>query len=139
VTTPKLAGEILEVVIWPAGLPQLGEDAGGERVAPGTGEVFAEQVGRPLGIAGCRCAYHFDVVSFPVHLAATGTLGCRSGKRLEIGDGEPERRVGLDRPAQCRGGAVTVDGSLRLPVPSGCWPVCADDAAVVLNSGSGRG
>jgi hypothetical protein len=35
---------------------------------------------------------------------------------VEIGDGQPEGRVGVDREAQRRGRPTGIDGSLRLAV-----------------------
>ena len=47
---------------------------------------------------------HFDMVALPGHLLVTGTLARRSGDGVEVGDGEPERRVGVDGEPQRRGG-----------------------------------
>jgi hypothetical protein len=66
----ELADEILEVVLL-GGLSELDGDAEGERVAAGTGEVFAEQVGSSSGVAAGRGPDHFDVVAFPVHRSAS--------------------------------------------------------------------
>ena len=88
------------------GLPQLEGDAEGERIAADTGEMLAEQVSCPHGVAGGGSPDHFDVVAFPVHLPVTGTSGHGSGDGAEIGEGEPEGRVGADGAPQCRDGSA---------------------------------
>ena len=93
---------------------ELGGDADGERVAADTGEVFAEQVSCSLGVAGGGGADHLDVVAFPVHLLATGSFARGSGDGVEIGDGQPEGRVGVDREAQRRGRPTGIDGLAAL-------------------------
>ena len=73
---------------------EFGDDAQSEWVAADTGEMFTEQVGGSTEVAGGRRADHFDVMAFPVHRAtADGTRGC-FGEGVEIGDGEPEGRIG---------------------------------------------
>lgn len=137
-TSGKLAGEVLEVVVLP-GLPEPGDDAEGERVTADTGEVFTEQVNCPPAVAGGRGADHFDVVAFPSHRPTTGVVARSAGDGAEIGGGKLEARVGADREAQCCGGAARVDGSLRLLVPRGRAPGCGDRTAVNLNRGPGSG
>ena len=88
------------------GLSQLDGDAEGERVAADTGEVLAEQVSCSHGVAGGGSLDHFDVVPFPVHLPVTGTSGRGSGDGAEIGEGEPEGRVGADGAPQCGNGSA---------------------------------
>jgi hypothetical protein len=105
VTGRKLACEVHELV-HPYGLSQLDGDPGGERVTADTGEVFAEQVSRSHGIAGGGSPDHFDVVAFPVHLPVTRTSGRGSGDGSEIGEGEPEGRVGADGAPQCANGSA---------------------------------
>jgi len=100
VTGRKLACKVHELV-HPYGLAQLDGDAGGERVAADAGEVFAEQVSCSHSIAGGGSPDHFDVVAFPVHLPVTRTSGRGSGDGGEIGEGEPEGRVGADGAPQC--------------------------------------
>jgi hypothetical protein len=70
----ELACQVLEVVVHPRWLSQLGDDPEGERVAPDGSEVLAEQVSGSLAIAGGRGADDLDVVAFPVHLPAAVTL-----------------------------------------------------------------
>jgi len=138
VASRKLAGEVLQVVIL-GGLQEPGNDAKGERVAADTGEVFAQQVNCPPGIASGRGADHFDVVAFPGHRPPTGVIAWGAGDGAQIGGGQPEARVGADREAQCRGGLARVGGSLRLLVPRGRSPGCGDGTAVDLNCGPGSG
>jgi hypothetical protein len=70
----ELACQVLEVVVPPRWLSHLGDDPEGQRVAPDGSEVLAEQAGGSLGVAGGRGADDLDVVAFPVHLPAAGTL-----------------------------------------------------------------
>ena len=85
-------GEVLKPL--PRANAKIGDDAQSEWVAANTGEMLTEQVGGSTEVAGGRRADHFDVMAFPVHLAAAdGTRGC-FGDGGEIGDGEPEGRIG---------------------------------------------
>jgi hypothetical protein len=138
VTIGNLGGEGFEVVVV-HGLPEPGDDAEGERVAADAGEVFAEQVNCPPGIAGDRGADHFYVVAFPRHRPTAGILVPGAGDGAEIGGGKPEAWVGADREAQCGGGAARVDGSLRLLVPGGRSRSGGDPAAVDLYRRPGGG
>jgi hypothetical protein len=70
----ELACQVLEVIVHPRWLSRLGDDPEGERVAPDGSEVLAEQIGGSLAIASGRGADDLDVVAFPVHLPAAGTL-----------------------------------------------------------------
>jgi hypothetical protein len=133
----ELASQVLEVVVHPRWLSQLGDDPEGERVAPDGSEVLAEQAGGSPAIAGGRGADDLDVVAFPVHLPEAGTLARGSGHGVEVGEGELERRVGFDGVAQRCGGPAAVDGPLCLPVPRRGLQACGDHAAVVLKGGPG--
>jgi hypothetical protein len=139
VAAGKLAGQVPEVVALFCGLPEHGGDAEGERVAADAGEVLAEKVSCPPGIAGGRGGDHFDVVAFPIHLLVPGTLARCSGDGVEVGDGEPEGRVVVDREPQRHGGRGRVGGALCLPVSRSGSPRCGDRAAVDLNRGPGSG
>jgi hypothetical protein len=132
-TSRRLVGELLEQLGPFEWRQEMGDDAKSERVTADTGEVFSQQVGCWFRISGGSCAHEFDVVAFPVHLLAIRTLCHGSDKRIEIGQGESEARVGANREAQCNGGAANVDGTLRLPVVGGGLPVCAESAPVVLD------
>jgi hypothetical protein len=139
VASGKLAGWAVGVVVLSCGLPEQGGDAGGERVAADAGEVLAEKVSCPPGMAGRRGGDHFDVVAFPGHLLVAGTLARCSGDGVQVGDGEPEGRVSLDGEPQCRGSGGRVGGALRLPVPRSGPRRCGDRAAVDINRGPGSG
>ena len=52
----------------------------------------------------------------------------------EIGDREPEGRIGRHREFQRSGGSAAIDGPLGLPVPRCRTSACRDRAAVVLDS-----
>src|SRR5271169_6860432 len=93
----KLGAEVLEPIPVASAPSEVGNDAQSEWVAANAGEMFTEQIGGPIDVAGCRGADHFNVMAFPAHRAATGgTRGC-FGDGREIGDGEPEARIGHDR------------------------------------------
>ena len=99
---PGAAPEIIEPVPVSSAPSEFGDDAQGERVAANTGEVLTEQVGGSTVIAGGRRADHFDVMTFPVHLATADDARGRFGEGVEIGDCEPERRIGRDRVTERR-------------------------------------
>jgi hypothetical protein len=133
VTAGESADEVLEVVVRPAGMLELCDDADGQRVAADTGEVFAEQVSCSPGIPRGGGANDLDVVAFPVHLMAAGIFAGRAGDGVEIGNRQPEGRVGVDCEAQGCRRLTCVDGSLRLAVEPGRLPVCGYNTAVVLD------
>ncbi len=128
----ELPCEVLEVVVRPLRLAQLGDDAESERVAADTGEVLAEKVEGSLAVAG-RGAYDLVVVAFPVHLSVTWTFSRGPRDGVEVGEGELEGRVGFDSEVERRGGLVAVDRSLCLAVPRRGFRTRGDGAAVVLN------
>jgi hypothetical protein len=112
----------------------MGGDASGKRVTADIGQMFPEQVSRSCGIASGRGTNDLDVVALPVDLPASGTLDRRSLDCAEIGDCEPEVRIGSHRVFQRPNGSGAVDGLLGLPVPR-CRPrICRDRAAVFLDS-----
>jgi hypothetical protein len=84
-TSRRLVGKVLEQFSPSQRRHETSDDAKGERVTADTGEVFSEQVGCSFHIAGDSCAHYFDVVAFPTHLLATGSLCHGSRKRIEIG------------------------------------------------------
>ena len=57
----------------------------------------------------------------------------------EIGDGEPEGRIGPDRVTERRYRVGRVHGLLRLAIEGGGLDVCRDRPTVVLDRGTGRG
>ena len=108
VTSRKLAGQIIEPVALSGALSELCDDAQSDRVAADTGQMLTQEVGGSGEVAGGRRADDLDVVAFPVHLpAADGTRGC-FGEGAEIGDGEPEGRIGL---TACRSAVTVWDAS----------------------------
>jgi hypothetical protein len=140
VTTRKVAPEIIEPVPVSCALSEFGDDAQSDWVAANTGEVLTEQVGGSTVIASGRRADHFDVMTFPVHLATADDAGGRFGEGVEIGDGEPECRIGRDRVTERRYRVGRVRGLLRLAVEGGGLAVCRDRPTVVLDRGtSSRG
>ena len=139
VTTRKVAPEIVEPVPVPSAPSEFGDDAQCERIAANTGEVVTEQVGGSSVIASGRRADHFDVMTFPVHLATTDHARERFGEGAEIGDREPESRVGRDCVTERRYRVGRVRGLLRLAVKAGGQDVCRDLATVVLDRGTNSG
>jgi hypothetical protein len=91
------ASDVLEGFRHPGSAAEFGDDLKSQRVAPNTGEVIAEQVSRSMEVASGSGADHFDVVAFPVHLVATDGARGRLCDGVEIGDGEPKGRIGVDR------------------------------------------
>ena len=140
VTTGKVAPEIIEPVPVSSAPSEFGDDAQCERIAANAGEMFTEQIGGSTVIAGGRRADHFDVMTFPVHLATADDARGRFGEGVEIGDGEPEGRIGRDRVTERRYGVGRVRGLLRLAIEGGGLDVGRDHPTVVLDRGtSSRG
>ena len=138
-TTGKATPEIIEPVPVSSAPPELGDDAQGERIAANTGEVLTEQVGGSPVIASGRRADHFDVMTFPVHLATADDAGGPFGEGLEIGDCEPERRIGRDRITERRYRLGRVRSLLRLAIEGGGLDACRDRPTVVLDRGTSSG
>ncbi len=136
-TIRKPGDELLEIVVLPKRMPEIGENVEEKRVATYIAKMFAKQIGRSLHIAGGRGAEDLDVVAFPVHLPATVTSDRDSGSGIEIGEGKLESRIGIDGEAQRFGGSTPVDGSLCLPVEGRGPRGCGDRAAMVLNGPRG--
>jgi hypothetical protein len=135
-----VAPEIIEPVAVSSALLEFGDDAQCERVASNVGEVLTEQVGGSTVIAGGRRADHFDVMTFPVHLATADDARGRFGEGVEIGDCEPEARIGYDRVTERRYRVGRVRGLLRLAVEGSGLHVCRDGPTVILDRGtSSRG
>jgi hypothetical protein len=133
VTTRKVAPEIVEPVPVPSAPSEFGDDAQCERIAANTGEVVTEQVGGSSVIASGRRADHFDVMTFPVHQATADDARGRFGEGVEIGDCEPERRIGRDRVAERRYRVGRVRGLLCLTVEGGSLDVCGYRPTVILD------
>jgi hypothetical protein len=139
VTTRKVAPEIIETVAVSCAPSEFGDDAQCERIAANTGEVLTEQVGGSTVIASGRRADHFDVMTFPVHLATADDARGRFGEGVEIGDGEPERRIGRDRVTERRYRGGRVRGLLRLAIEGGGLDACRDRPTVILDRGTSSG
>ena len=93
-------------------------------------------------IASGRRANHFDVMTFPVHLATADATRRRSrfGDGVEIGDCDTKRRIGRDRLTERRYRVRSVRGLLGLAIEGGTDTVCRDRPTVILDSGtSSRG
>ena len=94
--TGNRAAEVLRPSRMSDALSKVADDTSSERVASNAGDVFKEQVGGPTDVASGSGTDHFDVVTFPIHLvAADGARGCLCDG-VEIGDGEPKGRIGVD-------------------------------------------
>jgi hypothetical protein len=127
-----MAGEVLEPFV--SGEPsKVDDDAQSEWVAAHAGEMFSDQVSSSNDVSGGRGADHFDVVAFPVRLAAADRTGGCFGDGVEIGDGEPKGRIRFDGQSQCCGREAMVDGPLCQAVPRGRPRVCRNGTAVVLS------
>lgn len=118
---------------------ELGGDVEGEWVASDIGEVLTEQVSSSGRVPGGGSAHDFDVMTFPDQQWAAGVVADGCGEGIEVGDGELEDRVCLDRLAQGAAHATGVAGSLCLAIPRGRALICRDDASMVLYGGVVRG
>jgi hypothetical protein len=135
----KLSAEVLEPIPVSSAPSEVGNDAQSEWVAANAGEMFTEQIGGATDVAGGRGADHFNVMAFPAHRAATGgTWGC-FGDGGEIGDGEPEARIGYDRVTERLYGDGRVSGLLCLAIERGGLDVGRDHPTVVLDRRTSRG
>ncbi len=112
----KLGAEVSEPTPVFCAQSEVGNDANSERVAADAGEMFTEQIGGSTDVAGGRGANHFDVMAFPAHGATTGGTWRCSGHGGEIGDGEPEARIGYDRATERLYGVGRINGLLRLAI-----------------------
>ncbi len=135
----KLGAEVLEPIPGSCASSEVGNDAQSERVAANAGEMFTEQIGGATDVAGNRGADHFNVMAFPAHRAANGgTWGC-FGDGCEIGDGEPEARIGDDRMTERLHGDGRVRGLLCLAIEGGGLDRGRDHPTVVLYRRTSRG
>jgi len=135
----KPGAEVLESIPVSCAPSEVGNDAQSEWVAANAGEMFTEQVGGSTDVAGGRGADHFNVMAFPAHRAATGGTWRCLGDGGEVGDGEPEARIGYDRVTERLYGDGRVRGLLCLAIESGGHDVGRDDPTVVLDRRTGRG
>jgi hypothetical protein len=135
----KLATEVLESTPDSRAPSEVVNDVQSEWVAANSGEMFTEQIGGSTDVAGGRGADHFNMMAFPAHQAATGGTWACLGDGGEIGDGEPEARIGYDRLTErvyCDG---RVRGLLCLPIEGDGLDVGRDHPTVVLDRRTSRG
>ncbi len=138
-TSGKVAGQIIEPLPLSCALSEFCDDAQSDWVAADTGQMLTQKVTSSAEVAGGRCADYFDVMALPVHLPAAGdTRGC-FGEGAEIGDGEPEGRIGRDRATERRDRVGRIGGLLCLAIEGGGLDVCRDHPTVVLDRRTGRG
>ena len=117
----------------------MGDYAKREWVAADAGKVLAKQVGGTGEVAGGRGVDYFDVMAFPIHLAATDRLRASISEGVEIGDGEPEGRIGHDRVTERLYDDGHIRGLLCLAIEGGGHEVGCDHPAVVLDRRTNRG
>jgi hypothetical protein len=117
----------------------VGDYAKREWVAADAGKVLAKQVGGTGEVAGGCGVDYFDVMAFPVHLAATDRLRNCIGEGVEIGDGKPEGRIGYDRVTERLYDDGHIRGPLCLAIESGGLDVGCDHPTVVLDRRTSRG
>jgi hypothetical protein len=129
----KLGAEVLEPIPVSCAPSEVGNDAQSEWVASNAGEMFTEQIGGSTDVAGGRGADHFNVMAFPAHRAATGGTWRSSGDGGEIGDGEPEARIGNDRVTERLCGDGRVGGLLCLAIKGGSLEIGRDNPTVVFD------
>lgn len=137
-TSGKVTGQIIEPIPLLCALSEFCNDAESDWVAADAGQMFTQKVGGSAEVSSGRCPDYFDVMAFPVHLAGAGaTRGC-FGEGAEIGDSEPEGRIGRDRVTERRYRVKRVHGLLRLAIEGGGLDVCRDHPTVVLDRGTGK-
>jgi hypothetical protein len=135
----KPGAEVLESIPVSCAPSEVGNDAQSEWVAANTGEMFTKQVGGSTDVAGGRGADHFNVMAFPAHWAATGGTWRCFGDGGEVGDGEPEARIGYDCATELLYGVGRVHRLLCLAIESGGHDVGCDHPTVVLDRRTSRG
>jgi hypothetical protein len=129
--------EIIEPVQESAAPSEFGDDAQCEWIAANTAEMLTEQVSGSAVVASGRGADHFNVMTLPVHLATPNVARGRFGEGVEIGDGEPEGRIGRDRVTERRYRVGERGGLLRLAIEGCSLGFCCDRPTVVLDGGTG--
>jgi hypothetical protein len=135
----QFAREVFKTTLISHAPSEIGDDSNCEGVAANAGEVFTEQVGGPTGVASGRGADYFDVMAFPIHLAAAGRTRVCVGQSVEIGDRHREVRIGLDGETERRHRVRGVSGLLRLAIETGGLESGCDHPTVILHRGPGRG
>jgi hypothetical protein len=136
--TGELNSEVAGHVETSKRIEKIGDDAHGERIAAGAGEMLLKQVSSSLCLAEGGSADDFDVVSLPVHLPRAGSLHHISSEGLEVGESESEFGVGIDCLAQCHRRFGAIGGSLRPAVPRGRLWVSADSPTMIFDRQRGK-
>jgi hypothetical protein len=137
-TSGKVAGQIIEPIPLSCALSKFYDDAQSDRVASDTCQMLPQKVGGSAEVAGRSRPDYFDVMAFPIHQAGAGaTRGC-FGKGAEIGDSEPEGRIGPDRLTERRDGVGRIGGLLCFAIEGGGLDVCRDHPTVALDRGTGK-
>ncbi len=95
--TGKLIGEVLKPL--PRANAKIAHDAHGKRIAANTGEEFTKEIGGSVDLAAGSGTNYLDMVAFPDHLASRDRARGCCGHGIEIGDGEAEARISLNRKA----------------------------------------
>jgi hypothetical protein len=134
----NLGAEVLELVPDSCAPSEVVNDAQSEWVAANAGQMFLEQIGGSRDIAGGRGADHFNVMALPAHQAATGWTWACLGHGGEIGDSEPEVRIGDDRMTERLHYDGRVPGLLCSAVAAGGLSVGRDHPTVVFDRRTGR-
>ena len=136
----QLGTEALEPIPVSRAPSEVGNDAQSERVAANTGEVLTEQIGGSADVTGGSGADHFNVMALPVHWSTTGGTWGGFGDSGEIGDGDPEARIGSDCVTERLDGYRRVRGLLCLAIEGGGLDVGRNYPTVILDRGtSSRG
>jgi hypothetical protein len=131
--TGKPGAEVLEPIPVSCAKSEVRDDTQSKWVAADAGEMFAEQIGRPTDVAGARGADHFNVMAFPAHRTTTGWTWRCFGDGGEVGDCEPEIRIGNDRATEGLYSGGRVRGLLRLSIEAGGLDGGRDHPTVVLD------
>jgi hypothetical protein len=139
VATGQFAGQVLQTIPLPHTPSEVGDNAKREWVAADAGKVFAKQVGGTTEVAGGCGVDYFDVMAFPVHLAATDRLRAYIGEGVEIGDGKFEAWIGYHRVTERLYDDGHIRGLLCLAIVGGGLDVGCDHPTVVLDCRSSRG
>ena len=137
--TGPFAGEVVKTIPLSHTPSEVGDDAKRKWVAADPGKVLAQEVGGTSEVAGGCGVDYFDVMAFPVHLAATERIRSSIGEGVEIGAGKPESRIGYDRVTERLHNDGQVRGLLCLAIEGGGQDVGGDHPAVVLDRRTSRG
>jgi hypothetical protein len=133
VATEQFTGQVFKTILLSHTPSEVGDYANREWVAADAGKVFAQQVGSSTEVPGGGGADYFDVMAFPVHLAAADRARGVLSDGGEIGDGKPEARIGCDRVTERPYDDGHVRGLLCLAIEGGGLDVGCDHPTVVLN------